>query len=356
MVKQYGADAVRFTLITLASEGQDIKLAPSRFEGGRNFANKLWNTYRFLMTNAERLPVQDSGNLKSKIQNPKSLADRWIVSRLAAVIERVHDSADKYRLNDCATAIYDFVWKEYCDWYLELIKTRLTPDTPEEIRRDTLTVAVTVFETILQLLHPIMPFITEEMWQSIASSGLQSSESGPSSPKSLMVADYPKAGDFASDLDVEKEMEFIQRVIGAIRNIRSEMRVPPERLADLAVLGCTNPHRELVERNLPEIRKLAGLNSINFDATCPPQSAAAVVEEAELFLPLAGLIDLEVERKRLDKEMARLEGLIKSAETKLSNQNFVQKAPPEVITAERQKVEDCGIQLEAMRRNRGVLE
>jgi valyl-tRNA synthetase len=362
MVEQYGGDAVRFTLISLASEGQDIRLAPSRFEGGRNFANKLWNTYRFLMTNLEKLPTSDSTLLESKskiphsaFRNPQLLADRWIVSRLGAAVEKVLDSADRYKLNDCSLILYDFVWKEYCDWYLELIKTRLISDTPEGVRRTTLTVALTVFEAILRLMHPAMPFITEEMWQPISDFGFRISDPNKI-PRSVMVQPYPQAGDFARDLDAERQMDVLQRLITAIRNIRSEMRVPPERPAELVLANCRDEFQRIVNENSADIRKLATLSHITFSDVRPAHSTTAVVDEVELFIPLADLIDMDVERKRLGKEIARLEGVMKGAEAKLGNASFMDRAPEEIKEHERRKLEECRTQLEAVKRNRQLLD
>jgi valyl-tRNA synthetase len=358
MVDQYGGDAVRFTLIVLATEGQDIKLSPSRFEGGRNFANKLWNSYRFLRSHLDRLEH------KPVIENPfdlptdAPLPDRWIVSRLRAAMEKVFENADKYRLNDCMTTLYDFIWKEYCDWYLELIKVRLTAETPEDIKRKTLGLAVAIFEAAMRLLHPGMPFITEELWQGLREyypGNLPPQLDGVSAP-SVMWAPYPEPEQFPLDIEAEAEMDFLQRIIGAVRNIRSEMRVPPERKADLALSGCNSNHRRLVECNLDDMMRLAGLSIIDFDGERPKQAATAVVDEVELFVPLAGLIDIDLERSRLDKEIDRLRKLIKGAEAKLANEKFVTNAPENVIQHEREKLESCRDQLVLVEKNRLMLD
>ncbi|MDP8229314.1 MAG: valine--tRNA ligase, partial [Candidatus Electryoneaceae bacterium] len=332
MIEQYGSDAVRFTLVTLATEGQDIKLSPSRFEGGRNFANKLWNTYRFLMSNVDRLDGQLTVESSFDLPDDAPLEDRWIISRFHSNVEKVLNNAEKYRLSDCLTAIYDFIWKDYCDWYLEMIKVRLTQDTPDNVKRETLSRAVALFEASLRLLHPGMPFITEELWQ-----GLKPFLDG-NDDNSIMVADYPHPEEFPQDKDAERDMDFLQRLIGAVRNIRSEMCVPPDRKGQLIVSGCDENRQQLIATNLVNIKRLAGLSDIVFDANRPDQSATAVIGDVELFMPLAGLIDVDVERKRLDKEIARLQKVVKGAEAKLSNPKFLEKAPEQIQHHERQKL------------------
>ncbi len=363
MVDQYGGDAVRFTLITLATEGQDIKLSTSRFEGGRNFANKLWNSYRFLRSHIDRLedkPVMDKG---FDLPEDAPLPDRWIVSRLHFVTEKVIGNAERYRLNDCLMALYDFIWKEYCDWYLELIKVRLTPETPEDVKRRTLTLAIAVFEASLRLLHPGMPFITEELWQELREfypgdrpPQLDAKKSGGNaSAPSIMWSPYPRPDDFRTDQQAEVEMEFLQRVIGAVRTIRSEMRVPPDRKAEVVLTGASAAHRRLIEANRIDIEWLANLADIAFDGGRPKQSASAVVDELELFVPLAGLIDIDKEQSRLDKEIERLKKLIRGAESKLSNDKFISNAPENVVMHEKEKLQNCKEQLELVRKNRKEL-
>ena len=366
MVKQYGADAVRYTLVTLATEGQDIKLAPSRFEGGRNFANKLWNAYRFLMSHVERLPEENRAEIGkypiTEMPSDAPLADRWIVSRLAATVEQVYGSAEKYRLFECLNAQYDFLWKEYCDWYLELIKTRLTAETPALDKQYTLEVALQVFEAAMRLLHPAMPFITEEIWQGLSSvpttDGKTASErGGVECPLSIMTVDYPKVGEYPRDEKAEEQIDLFQRVVTAARTIRAEMHVPPERQASLVIARLNDPVRQrMLERTIPDIQRLASLSSISFEEVRPAHSASAMIDDFELYVPLAGLIDLGVERGRLDKEIARLEGSIKGAESRLNSPNFTDKAPASVVEFERAKLAESKAQLEAVKRNREALE
>ncbi len=350
MVEQYGSDAVRFTMVMLATEGQDIKLAASRFESGRNFANKLWNSYRFLMSNIDRL--EDELTIESAFDLPQDapLADRWIISRFHAAVDKVMSNVVKYRLSDCQTAIYDFIRKEYCDWYLEMIKVRLTADTPEEIKRETLSCAVAIFEASLRLLHPGMPFITEELWQRIKPYFPEMTEK-----MTIMHESYPKLDQFPQDLDAEQQINFFQRIITEVRIIRSEMQVKPSQKAELVIAGCDADRQKLIEDNLTDICKLASLSMIQFSSDRPDQSASAVVDDIELFVPLAGLIDIDVERNRLDKDIDRLNKMIKGASAKLSNPKFMEKAPDQVKDHERQKLEDCQQQLVIVEKNRALL-
>ncbi|MDP8238434.1 MAG: valine--tRNA ligase [Candidatus Hatepunaea meridiana] len=363
MVEQYGGDAVRYTLITLATEGQDIKLTPSRFEGGRNFANKIWNSFRFLKSHIDRLNTKPVVSDPFNLSPDAPLSDRWIVSRLHAATEKVINNADKYRLNDSMMTMYDFTWKEYCDWYLEMIKVRLTPDTPEDVKRETLTLAVAIYETILRLLHPGMPFITEELWQELREyypdnlpPQLEKDRAGQPFATSIMWAPFPKPQDFQADTDAESEMDFLQRIIGAIRNIRSEMRVPPDRKASVVLNECILKNRQTTEANIIDVKRLATLSDISFDKERPLQSASAVVNEVELFVPLADLIDIDIERERLDKEINRLQKLIKGAENKLSNDKFINKAPENIVVHEREKLENCKEQLIVVTKNRKALD
>ena len=363
MVDQYGGDAVRFTLIALASEGQDIRLSTSRFEGGRNFCNKLWNSYRFLMSHIDRLDEKPIMKDPFNIPEDAPLPDRWIVSRLRAVTAKIYENAERYRLNDCMTALYDFIWKEYCDWYLELIKVRLTPDTAEDKQQETLSLAVAVFEATLRLLHPGMPFITEEMWQDLRRfypdnlpPQLPRCKYGQPFAPSIMWAPFPLTEDFTQDAKAESEMGFLQRLTGAIRNIRSEMCVPPGNKAEAQLSKCSTVHKALIEANRTDIMRLATLFDITYSDVSPPQSASAVVDEIELFVPLAGLIDIDKEHSRLDKEIERLRNLIRGAESKLSNEKFTRKAPENIVEHEREKLTSCREQLAIVGRNRAVLD
>ena len=353
MINQYGSDAVRFTMISLASEGQDIKLATSRFESGRNFANKLWNSYRFLMSQIDQLSVPPKSTQKLEISDDSALMDKWIVSRLKTALTSLYTSASRYRVNEMMNVIYDFFWKDYCDWYLEFTKTALNNASSEDEKRDIIARAVEIYSTVIKLLHPSMPFITEEMWQgikpylhdsSIASpkpDNLQDIEESEIKLPTIVQQVYPRPEDYPGDKLAEKEMGIVQSLIGAVRNIRSEMKVPPSKKATLHVAHATPEIQSVIISNNTNISRLAGLIDIIFSSERPAQSAASVVGVMEVFLPLGGLIDLEVEEKRLLKEIDRLTGLIEGSNKKLANSKFVENAPEQVIVHERQKLEDC---------------
>jgi valyl-tRNA synthetase len=347
MIDRYGADAVRYSLVVLTTEGQDIKLAPSRFEMGRNFANKLWNAARFLLMQErpDTFAVRQPADLK--------LEDRWILSRLQNMLTTIADRVERYRLNEALLAIYDFVWHDYCDWYLELIKPRLYDEVESEIRAGTLALALRIFESALRALHPFMPFVTEELWQQIAAiPGLQL---GIVEPVSVMVQNYPLPDPKWVDEEAEERMTLIQSVIQTVRNIRAEMRVPPKMEAQLLVNGDAGKIRILQEQFLM-LSVLARVKEIRSVAEKPPHSASDVVEGLEIYVPLEGLIDFQVEKARLDREINRLEGLLAGIRRKLAGADFIQNAPGEVVERERQKQRDMEMTLQKMLASRRSLE
>jgi len=347
MIDQYGADAVRYSLVVLTTEGQDIKLAPSRFEMGRNFANKLWNAARFLLMQErpERFSVTESAKL--------TLEDRWILSRLQRMLETVEDRVARYRLSEALLAIYDFTWHDYCDWYLELIKPRLYNNPDPANREGVLALALRVFEISLRALHPFMPFVTEELWQQIAS--LDGLDIGMTIPKSIMRQEYPKAENARLDPAAEEQLELVQSVITAVRNIRAEMGVPPKTAAPLLISGSPEEFA-ILQNQHSMLTTLAKVSHLERVSSKPVHAASAVAGTLEIFVPLEGLIDLDVERKRLDKEIQRQEGLLKSIRAKLSNEAFVSNAPAEIVDRERQKQTDIEATLEKLRRNRQSLD
>ncbi|RJP82707.1 MAG: valine--tRNA ligase [Candidatus Zixiibacteriota bacterium] len=347
MIEKYGADAVRYSLVVLTTEGQDIKLAPSRFEMGRNFANKIWNAARFLLMQErpERFTRQQPESLE--------LADRWILSRLQNMLATVEDRVGRYRLNEALLAIYDFTWHDFCDWYLELIKPRLY-DNPDAAQREgVLALAFRVFEKALRALHPFMPFVTEELWQQVAA--LPGLHLDTLEPKSVMVQQYPIPDRDQLDIQAELHMNLLQDVITAVRNIRAEMGVPPSKKATLVLWG--NPEKAgIVQGQGGMLQRLAGIDQLLVTEAKQSHAASAVVGDLEIFIPLEGLIDLDVERARLDKEIARQEGLLKGIQGKLANGAFVANAPAEVVEKERQKLADIQATLEKLQRNRRSLE
>ena len=350
MVEKYSADAVRFSLIMLTSEGQDINLSESKFEMGRNFSNKIWNAFRFLMMNAgQNLLDSEFDPAKNISVSAAELSDLWILSRTQSVIQSVTQSLEKYKFNEALTTFYNFFWHDFCDWYLELIKPRLYAEANADAKKWVLNLAFWVLKVAVRLLHPIMPFITEEIWQAVRT---------PADADSIVVAPWPAVAEKLKNGDAGERMAFLQDFIGAIRNIRSEMNVPPSRKARVIVTDLQSGQEEVLKANQSYVFHLAGVENLEFAARAEnlKQVASAVVQGAELYVPLEGLIDLDKERERLKKEITRLENLLRQVTKKLENANFVSRAPAQVVEKERQKQQAYQIDLEKLRRNLASLE
>ncbi len=318
---KYGTDAFRFTLAALAAQGRDIRISEDRIEGYRNFANKLWNASRLVLTNLDGyVPA------KAKRTAP-SLAEQWIESRLAVAVASVRDHLRRYRFNDAASAVYQFVWHELCDWYLEMAKLSLyRAATPAERNRAQHTL-VTVLETALRLLHPFMPFITEEIWQRLPHQG-----------DSIMIAPYPRPRRGAVHADAEREMGSVMALITAIRNIRGEMRIAPG--VTLAATVRPGPEHVKAFEDAGRIIESLARAQLRVDAGAmrPPNSALAVVGASEVYVDLTGVVDLAAERQRLAKEIARASEQITFLEGKLARPEFVTRAPAEVVERERERL------------------
>jgi len=337
MIEEYSADAVRFTIVTLSSEGQDIKIGPKSFEMGRNFSNKIWNAFRFLQMNLE-----ENDTDYSKYAEYLTLEDRWILSRMNKTIAAVSENIDKFRVNDALDAAYHFFWHDYCDWYLEMIKPRLYNAEDETQKKTALAVASRVMKTSMELLHPFIPFITEEIWQHFREKD----------EESIVVSAWPQVDHKALDNEAENAVSILQEAIGSIRNIRAEMNVPPGKRVSLYI----DADREQKDFLKSQFRHFAFLARVEQMEEVPPgfdktDAGVAVVKNIELFIPMADLIDRDKERQRLEKELARLEGLQKGLQAKLNNQNFIQKAPAKVVEAERRKLQNIEENLQKVRKN-----
>jgi len=324
MVDQYSADAVRYSLIVLSSEGQDINLAEEDFEIGRNFSNKLWNSFRFVELQREGQEIPHTLPDQDKLE----LADRWIISRLQQVTDRYNQALENFRIHEAQDTVHKFFWGEYCDWYLELIKSRFYGDD-QEARDVAMNIAVNVLRETLQLLHPIIPFITEQIW------GHLKQENDPD----IIVSEFPAADDSLRDPEAESHLRMLQDVIVAIRTMRSEMNVPPSKLAQVYITGAQDGQAKLLQSYRSYIANLANLEEIAIESSMdqPESSATAVVGDMEIYMPLADLIDLDKERARLEKEIEDTQGRLRKAESKLENKNFVTKAPDDVVEREREK-------------------
>ncbi|MFW5955130.1 MAG: valine--tRNA ligase [Rhodothermales bacterium] len=338
MIEQYGADAVRFSLTILCAQGQDIKLEPSKFEMGRNFANKIWNAFNVF----GQFMDGDKTYVRSRSFEELELAEKWILHRLNRTVAEVEVALARYRLNEALGLIYDLFWKDYCDWYLELIK----PPYGETMDEDRLALAIEVYERMLQLLHPFMPFITEELWWK-----LRPRENNAS----IMVERWPQRNASEEDGAAASLFEIIQEMVSGIRNIRSEYNVAPGKEI-AAVINTSSDAEELVaslRAHEEYFYKLARISELKVGSGIgrPEASAAAVVGKSEIFIPLAGMIDLGVERERLQKEIEQKEKFLQGVQRKLRNEQFVSKAPEDVVKKERDKERDASIELTRLRAN-----
>lgn len=322
VIAEYGADALRFTVIYLAPLGQDVLFSTEKCDLGRNFANKIWNAGRFLLMNKEKISVDE--NL---LHSHKDFIDTWIESRLNETVENFLRSMDKFEINNASKIIYSFVWNDFCDWYVELVKNKFYSDN-KEIQSAALTRALNVFEKLLMLVHPFMPFITEELWHLIK----ERNEN-----ESISISEFPKPDKSLIDRTISEKMELFQDVVGAVRNIRGEMNIAPSK--NISILLKTN---SFDESYIDYLKKLTRAENIIVGQSLdkPEKSASAVVRGVEIFIPLEGLIDLDLERSRLEKEIERLESSLNAIEKKLSNKSFVDKAPKDIVEKEFQKKND----------------
>src|SRR5262249_34854868 len=328
-----GTDALRFTLTALSAIGRDIRLSAERITGYRNFANKVWNAARFVLMNQAPSPEPQALAAYEEL----GLADRWILSRLNNTISEVRQALADYRFNEVAAAIYQFTWHEFCDWYLELSKLALEGAAAAEQER-TRRVLATVLDSVLRLLHPLMPFITEEIWHA-----LHPDRAGDS----IMVQPYPVFAPEHVDDEAERHMALLMDVIRAVRNIRSEMNLPPGQELTAVVIPKAESTETRRRSHEPYVRRLARLGEIRYqaDGERPRGAALAVVEGAEIHVPLAGLVNLQEETKRLEREIGKVTNDLTGVQRKLGDVKFIERAPEEVVEKER----DRAIQLEEKR-------
>ena len=340
-IQAYGTDALRFTFCSLASTGRDIKFDMGRVEGYRNFCNKIWNAMRYTLMQCENQNCGQAGDTDFEL----SLGDRWIISKLQIAEKAVAENLDGYRLDLASQAIYSFVWDEYCSWYLEATKAVLfNAEATDAQKKGTRRTLVRVLETILRLVHPLMPFITEEIWQIIKPLSGATGET-------IMLASFPEADDSKIDQQALSDVEWLQAVILGVRNIRGEMNISPAKDLPVLVKNGSAEDQQRLQNNQQFLKKLASLESVTWlnadDAE--PMSATALVGGMEILVPMAGIIDKDAEIARLTKESAKLEMNITSTETKLNNEAFVAKAPEAVVAAERARVAEHKIAVEKLR-------
>ena len=349
MMEKYGTDAFRFTLAAFAAQGRDIKLSEERIEGYRNFANKIWNAFRFAMMNLEDyISSQDivGQGFSLAVSKPEGLpynlqlSDRWIISRLQKAIADTRKGLTEYKFNESAGTIYQFFWHELCDWYIEIIKPRLAASAEE--RKTAQSVLLYVMENSLRLLHPFMPFITEELWQQLPHSG-----------ESIMTAEYPVYNEALVNEDFEREMILIMEISRGIRNIRSEMNISLAKKLDVILRTGDEKKLQMIERQnlyISELSRLKNL-SVTRNGKEPKMAATAVVEDIEIFVLLEGVIDIQEERNRLGRELEKINSDIATLNKRLSNRDFINRAPKDVVEKDREKYQSLTVIAEKIQQN-----
>ncbi|MBM7556154.1 valine--tRNA ligase [Halanaerobacter jeridensis] len=328
VIDQFGADTLRFTLITGNTPGNDIRYREERVEASRNFANKLWNASRFALMNLEDFDIDeiDFGSLKY------TLADQWMLSRLNKKIKQITDLLEDYQFGQVSQELYDFVWNEFCDWYIELIKPRLYQDEDKAAYQTAQYVAWYTLNSILKLLHPVMPFITEEIWEHL-----------PGVEGSIMVAQWPEPDSISINDKAEKKMELVMDVIRSIRNIRNEMKVNPGKEITAILTSDVSEKLEILEEGQDYIADLANVEDLTITEELeeePDKASTAITSEVKVILPLADLVNIEKEIERLEDEIEEMEFEINRAEGKLANEGFVNNAPDHLVEEEREKKEE----------------
>lgn len=339
VIEKYGADTLRFMLITGNTPGNDMRFYWERVEGTRNFANKIWNASRFALMNME-------GYDKDAELAPYTLADKWILSRLQDTVKDVTGLLERFELGEAGRAIYDFIWSEVCDWYIEIAKPRLYNKEAAAERATAQHVLATVLVSAMKLLHPYMPFITEEIYQCL-----------PHEAESIMISKWPVADESLIDPEAERGMNAIMDSIKAIRNMRAEVNANPGKKIP-AIMLISEDLREVVAHNDSYIKLLGGIDNLELrplNGEKPENAMAAVVTGIEVYLPLAGLIDVEKETQRLSKELAAMEKDLQRAGGKLNNAGFLAKAPEDVIAKERAKYEELSGKIEAVKKRMAYL-
>ncbi len=352
VIDHVGADALRFSLMSMAAQGTDIYLSEQKFDIGRNFGNKIWNAARFILMN-----INEARGWKLE-----ALPDRWILSRLQDTIRDVTKALEEYQFNEASRLIYEFFWSDFCDWYIEISKLRSKEEAVQ-------TILITALETTLRLLHPIMPFITEEVWQKLKSQITslrqrrirlrrnKSQEKAPSAqrpaPGSIMLAEWPKIDQGLIDPQAEKEMAFLIEVITSLRNLRTEFNIGLDKKPGVLINGKSKNSLKTIQDHQEIIQRFANLSEICYDVHEKPakQVAIAVAGDLEIYLPLEGIIDLEVEKKRLTKQIDEIERELKAVKGRLENNAFVEKAPKDVIDGERKKQKDLEEKRERLKRH-----
>jgi valyl-tRNA synthetase len=340
IIQRFGTDATRFTLAAMAAPGTDIAFSEGRTEGYRNFANKIWNAARFMFMNIDRVepglrPSSTGSHTSGGAAGVEvgTLEDRWILSRFNRVTKNVNEALETYRFHEAANQIYDFFWGEFCDWYLELIKPRLLDGADQQGSRIACANLLGLFEVALRLLHPVMPFITEEIWHAIY-------DGNPPS-KSIALAAYPQTDDKQLDLAAETDMAILQDLIVSVRNLRAELKVEHKQRVPIQVFVSDPEIRKLIEENRGSAERLANIEKIEFvENSLAKLSGARHTARFDVHVIYERKIDVATERERLKKELDQIEKEMANGQRQLSNEQFLAKAPAKVVESIRQRVQE----------------
>ncbi len=340
MIEKYGADAFRFTLAAFAAQGRDIKFSEERVEGYRHFINKIWNAMKFIMS-FQHLRTEES----ITVDDMKSFKDKWILSSLSETIDETNKALEAYRFNDAANTVYQFLWHEFCDWYIELSKVVLYSESDEA--KDTINCLFYVFETVLKLLHPFMPFVTEEIWFNILGK-----------TESIMISSYPGSDSIKKDEESLKKMRYIMDAVTGIRSIRGELNIAPSITLDVYIKSLSSEAEEILHEGNQFILKLARAKNLTIGKAIVRQkgSAISVKKDFEIYIPVKGLIDIEQEKKRLLKELQKMDQEISFLNKKLMNEDFIKNAPQDVVNKDKEKYEELLIKSDKIKENVSVLE
>jgi len=353
-IAPHGTDALRFTFAALASPSRELRFDMARVAGYRGFCNKLWNAARFVAMSVGESSETAAGTAAAGPVE-LSVADRWIRSRFGRMLATVEGAFADYRFDFAATALYEFTWYEFCDWYLELTKPVLQSETATEAaKRGTRRTLLEILEALQRALHPLMPFITEEIWQRAAP---LVGRSGPT----VMLQPYPQAAEYPPDETAEREVAWLQALILAVRQIRGEMNIAPSRRIPVLLKGASPQDKAYTESHSAYLQRLAGIETLTVlePGAAAPESATALIGELSVLVPMAGLIDVAAEIERLTKQLTKAEQELAKTRVKLSNENFVKNAPPDVVTTERERQADFERQVNSnkaqLERLRGLL-
>jgi valyl-tRNA synthetase len=338
VIERFGTDATRFTLAAMAAPGTDIAFNESRTEGYRAFANKIWNAARFMFMNVDRIEpgLRPAGGAVVRDFDATALEDRWILSRFNRVAKEVNAALETYRFHEAANNIYDFFWGEFCDWYLELIKPRLAPEARQETAHVACRNLGSLFEAALRLLHPVMPFITEEIWQAVYD--------GKPPAQSIALAAYPQAEEKQVDLAAETEMAILQDLIVSVRNVRAELKVEPKLRVPIQIFAHESEIRKLLEQNSGAIERLGSVEKIDFvETSLAKLPGARHTARFDVHVIYEKKIDVAAERERLKKELDKIEKEIANGQRQLSNEGFLAKAPAHVVDGLRKRAAELQV-------------